>query len=305
MKELNDFINYLEIQRNDSPYTIVAYQRDLEDYLRYFKNRNKNFLEVTYDDIQEYILYLGKRNYKNSTLSRKISSIKSFYHYLGREGMCTKNPAELLSLPKKEVLLPKYLYYDEIEELFQIPNVDTSLGQRNRLILELLYSTGIRVSELVNIQKQDLHMDEKMIRISGKGKKERMVLYGEYVEEYLDLYLKDGRNVLLKGKESEYLLLNTFGKPITPRAIRMILDDLIKKTSIKKKISPHVLRHTFATHMLKEGADLRSVQALLGHENLSTTQVYTHITSEQLRTVYLHAHPRARQVSSKDDMEKT
>jgi len=299
MKEINQFITYLEVQRNDSSYTLQSYKLDLEDYIQYMNRKKKNFLQSTYGDVQEYILYLGRRNYKNTTLCRKISSLKSFYRFLLQEGFCQQDPTQLLSMPKKETLLPKYLYYDEIEELFRVPDLNTPLGQRNRLILELLYSTGIRVSELVNIKIKDIYFDDKAIRISGKGKKERMVLYGEYVEEILDLYLKEGRNLLLKEQESEVLLLNTFGKQITERGIRIILDDLIKKTSIQKKISPHVLRHTFATHMLKEGADLRSVQALLGHENLSTTQVYTHITSEQLRNVYLHAHPRAKQVSNK------
>jgi integrase/recombinase XerC len=199
----------------------------------------------------------------------------------------------LVSLPKKEKKLPSFLYYNELDDLFKIPNMNAPLGQRNRLILELLYATGVRVSELVSIKIKDIDMKERIIRITGKGNKMRNVIYGEYCQTVLNVYLDDGYNKLLGKKSSEYLILNSHGSEITGRAIRYIINDIIKHTCLKKHVTPHTLRHTFATHMLESGADLLTVQELLGHESLSTTQIYTHVTNEHLRDVYLKAHPRA------------
>ena len=198
----------------------------------------------------------------------------------------------LIENPKLEKKLPKYLYYEDLEKILNTPDLNTNTGIRDALILELLYVTGIRVSELVNIKIQDIDISNQKIKITGKGNKQRIVMYGKKCQELLDKYLNI-RNLLLKDN-NDYLILGVKGKKINDRVIRNIINNLSIKAGLNLKISPHTFRHTFATHMLNEGADLRSVQELLGHENLSTTTIYTHVTNERLRNVYLHSHPRAR-----------
>lgn len=200
----------------------------------------------------------------------------------------------LISNPKQEKKLPKVVYPKELEEIFNTPDINTTLGLRDALILEILYSTGIRVSELVNIEIKDINFNSKEIRIFGKGSKERIVLYGDKCDNLLTKYINDVRYKLYNEKYSNnYLILSNTGRQINPREIRYIIDNIVNKAGLKMHISPHVLRHTFATDLLNNGADLRSVQHLLGHESLSTTTIYTHISNERLRNVYLHAHPRA------------
>lgn len=204
------------------------------------------------------------------------------------------NPTQLVSYPKKAFRLPKFVEYKELEELFNTPDINTSLGIRNLLILELLYASGMRVSELVNVKLCDIDMNRKEIRVLGKGSVERIAYFGEYAQDALKSYLDYARDELLNGKTSDYLLINKNGTKLTDRGVRLIIDNLLKKASIKTKISPHTLRHTFATHLLNEGADLKIVQELLGHKNLQTTEVYTHISNERLRSIYYKTHPRGK-----------
>ena len=217
--------------------------------------------------------------------------MKSFFKYLEGLDKIKTNPMLLISNPKKERKLPNFLNYGDLDKLLSVPNLKTDDGQRDALIMEMLYSTGIRVSELVNIKISDINKNERKILVLGKGNKERYVYYGTRCEELLNLYLKDGRTSLPGGN---YLFLNKHGRKMNDRVIRMIIDRNVKLAGLKVHVSPHVLRHTYATHMLNEGADLKSVGDLLGHENLSTTQIYTHVSNERLRNVYLNAHPRAK-----------
>lgn len=238
--------------------------------------------------------YLYDKKYSNKAIARHISSLRSFYKYLKKEGIVDNNPMVLISNPKIEKKLPKVVYPNELEDILNTPDINTPIGLRDALILELLYSTGIRVSELVNIKISDININKKEIRIFGKGSKERIVLYGTRCSDLLNKYLDNSRYTLYSEKYSnDYLLLSKTGKQINQREIRYIIDDVVNKTGLKLHISPHVLRHTFATDLLNNGADLRSVQQLLGHASLSTTTIYTHITNERLRSVYLSAHPRA------------
>ena len=293
-KYKNDFINYIENIRNYSKYTIKSYEEDLEIFYDYCKKNNKtNIKDLDYHFIRTYLAYLYNNNYSKKTISRNLSALRSFFKYLTSEKIIKKDPMTLISNPKLDKKLPKFLYYEDVEKILNIPDSKTPLGQRDMVILEVLYSTGIRVSELVNIKIKDINRNNKTIKILGKGNKERYVLYGNVLDKKLDIYLNDGRLKLLK-KTNDYLILNHFGNNITDRSIRNIINKIIKKGELEFNISPHVFRHTFATHMLENGAELRCVQELLGHENLSTTEIYTHVTNERLRSVYLNTHPRAR-----------
>ncbi len=290
-KLINDFLKYLEVERHYSEHTIISYKTDLEEFNEYLGN--KNIKDTDYKFIRDYLTYMFDKKYEKKTISRHISTLRSFYKYLLEEKIIKKNPMTLISNPKLDKKLPNFLYYDELEILLNIPDRSTTLGLRDALILELLYSTGIRVSELINIKLKDINRSDKKILIMGKGSKERYVLYGEVLDNLLDVYLSNSRSKL--NKNSDYLILNKDGNQITDRGIRLIISKILKKGEIDYHVSPHTLRHTFATHMLENGADLKSVQELLGHENLSTTQVYTHVTNERLRSVYLKTHPRAKE----------
>ena len=287
MKELDNFYKYLDA-KDYSNNTISNYKKDLEQFIIFSKGK----INVDYNFIRTYLQFLHNKKYTNKSIARHISSLKSFYKYLNKNEIIKENPCLLISNPKIEKKLPNYINYNDLEILFTIPDKNDVLGLRNLLILELLYSTGIRVSELVNIKLSDIDFNNNRIYILGKGNKERYVLYGKVCNDLLNEYLLNSRSKL--NKNSEYLLLNKFGNKITDRAIRMIIDDIVKKSSLKLNISPHTLRHTFATHLLNEGADLKIVQELLGHENIATTGIYTHVSNEHLRKVYLDAHPRAK-----------
>lgn len=241
-----------------------------------------------------FLNYLYDKKYSNKAIARHISSLRSFYRYLKKENKVSDNPMVLISNPKIEKKLPKVIYSKELEDILNTPDKTTVLGLRDALILELLYSTGVRVSELVNIKIDDININNKEIRIFGKGSKERIVLFGTKCSNLIKDYLIKSRIELKKENSDDYLLLSKTGKRINQREIRYIIDDVVKKAGLKMHISPHVLRHTFATDLLNNGADLRSVQELLGHESLSTTTIYTHVTNEYLRNVYRNAHPRAR-----------
>ena len=290
---MEDFLKYIKIEKNYSENTIISYKKDLVEYEEYLKEKNTNIKNTDYKFVRSYLTYMFDKKYEKKTISRHISTLRSYYKYLYEEKKINKNPMELISNPKLDKKLRNFLYYDELEILLNIPDRSTVLGLRDALILELLYSTGIRVSELINIKMKDINRSNKKILIMGKGSKERYVLYGEVLSKLLDLYLDESRSKL--NKNSEYLILNKNGNKITDRGIRLIISNILKKGSLDFHVSPHTLRHTFATHMLENGADLKSVQELLGHENLSTTQVYTHVTNERLRSVYLKTHPRAKE----------
>ena len=293
-KELTAFLAYLEVQKNYSVYTRNNYQRDIEDFLTFCNDRRISYLEITYPDAQSYLVYLyeEKKN-QASSVSRKISAIRRFYQYLSNQNITQNSSFSLLKLPKKEKKLPKFFAYNELEELFCIPNQSTPLGQRDALILEMLYATGIRVSELVGIEIEDIHLVDKTIHILGKGNKERIVYFNQATANRLKKYLADGRKILNQ-EQLSFLFLNQHGGQLTTRGVEDILERIIQKTSLNKHISPHMIRHSFATHLLNEGCDLLSVQQLLGHESLSATSIYTHVTTDRLKEVYLHTHPRAK-----------
>ena len=274
-------------------YTVENYCSDIVQFLDYLNSESINFKSLQYSDLRFYLMYLkDEKGENNSSIDRKLSALRGFYKFLANEGVIKNNVFSLVSGLKKEKKLPRYFEYNELEELFKVPDLRVPLGQRNRLILEMLYATGVRVGELVSIKVSDIDLGSRTILILGKGNKERRVTFGEYCDEILKLYLDDGY-LRLNVKNSPYLFLNNTGSCITERGIRYVLDQIIKETSLNKSISPHVLRHSFATHLLNEGCDLLTVQKLLGHESISATQIYTHVTTDRLKEVYYNSFPRA------------
>lgn len=293
-KYIEEFIKYLEVQKNYSPNTLLNYRKDLDEYYDFLNDNNYLFNDMDYKKCTNYLLFLDKRNLKKTSISRRLSSLRTFYKYLVLNSVLETNPFNLVSSPKKEKRMPKFINYSSIDEIFNVPNIKTKEGQREKVILEVLYGAGIRVSELVNIKLKDIDFDNKNILIFGKGSKERMVSFGEIAYDSMKLFINEGRKEYLEDKNSEYLIVGKNELKLTTRRIEQIIEDLIKRTSIKMNITPHMFRHTFATHMLDQGADLVAVQELLGHESLSSTEIYTHISNEHLRDVYYKCHPRNR-----------
>lgn len=295
MKELNQYLDYLKYQKKYSNYTVLNYQNDILEYLTYLSSEAINYKSIEYSDVRFYLMYLTDiKKVKSTSLSRKISSLRGFYKYLVNQNIIECNVFSLVTLPKKEKKLPRYFQYNELEELFSVSDCNTPLGIRNQLLLELLYATGVRVGELINIKISDIQLEQKTIKVLGKGNKERLVAFGDYAYDALKKYLKEGRPYLLNKEETPYLFLNHLGKQLTDRGVRYILNQMIKETSLQKKISPHMIRHSFATHLLNEGCDLFTVQQLLGHASVRATQIYTHVTTDRLKEVYYHNFPRAK-----------
>ncbi len=293
---LNLFIEYLQIEKNYSKYTIVNYSKDIEDFFSFMREQAILQLdEITYNDIRLYLTQLHTRKYSRKTISRKISTLRSFYRFLIREEILADNPFKLVSLPKKEQKIPQFLYEEEMKLLFSVSDCQTPLGQRNQALIEVLYGTGIRVSECCEIKISDIDFFIGTILVTGKGGKQRYIPFGSLAQDAIERYISDGRKALLSKTKDDhsYLFVNHRGKALTDRGVRHILNKMIKNVSSILHIHPHMLRHTFATHLLNEGADLRSVQELLGHAHLSSTQVYTHVTKEHLKKIYMSHHPRA------------
>ena len=295
-KVIDDYLEFLKYQKNYSNYTITSYENDITEFFNYINSEGLNYKNIEYSDIRFYLMYLKEKEDNNSSIDRKLSALRGFYKYLVNEGIVHNNVFSLVNGPKKSKKLPRYFDYNELEEMFLIPDTNTALGQRDLLLLEMLYATGCRVGEIVSIKVKDIDFNRRTILIIGKGNKERYLNYGEYCEDILKKYLKDGY-LSLNINKSEFLFLNKNGGVLTERGVRFILDKIIKQTGINKNISPHMIRHSFATHLLNEGCDLLTVQKLLGHESIKATQIYTHVTTDRLKEVYYHSFPRAK----KDD----
>ena len=276
------FLDYLKFEKGFSDYTVKSYETDLKEFYDFAGDDEAN-IEI----VRNYLRKLYEDKYSSRSISRKVSSLKSYFKYLEGEGIIKDNFMRLISNPKIEKTLPNYLNYDDLEKLLNFPDRSNKYGLRDALILEMLYSSGVRVSELANMRLSDIDFGERKILILGKGNKERYVYYGSKCADLLDKYLK------IDHRESPYLLIGKRSEKLNEREIRFIVTDTAKKAGISVHVTPHTLRHTYATHMLNDGADLKSVGDLLGHESLSTTQIYTHVSNERLRRVYLSAHPRA------------
>ena len=294
---LKDFLIYLEVEKNFSVHTIRAYNSDILSFLLWLDTTPIE--QTDHTKLKDYLVFIQRFNYSKTTLSRKIAAIRTFYRFLYREKIIDTNPANSVHAPKKSKSLPKFLTGKEIEQILNNIQISTPAGYRNRTILELLYATGMRISELSNLNFGNLNLEENEITVMGKGAKERIVLVSERAKDFLQKYIKTVRYMVaeegsdIEENEDSPIFINKTGYRLQPQSIRTVLNDIVKKIELPKKVTPHVFRHSFATKLLENGADLRVVQELLGHASISNTQIYTHVSTERLKAVYDSTHPRA------------
>ncbi|KGX92235.1 tyrosine recombinase XerD [Pontibacillus halophilus JSM 076056 = DSM 19796] len=291
---LNDFLHYLRIERGLSDNTLSSYKRDLTQYLTFLSKEKgiSGVHEIARTQVLQYLHHLNDLDRSQATIARTLSSIRAFHQFLIRERLVEEDASLHIETPKKERKLPKILSMDDVDSLLSISPTDP-LSMRNKAMLEMLYATGLRVTELVSLKVSDLHLTMGFVRCFGKGGKERIIPLGQMAKESIETYLSHGRPTLMKQKASDYLFLNHRGGPLTRQGFWKILKAVAREVGITKEITPHTLRHSFATHLLENGADLRAVQEMLGHADISTTQIYTHVTKTRLTDVYRSYHPRA------------
>lgn len=290
--DVTAFLRVLEGERGASPHTLTAYRRDLRQFTAFLRQQGvTKWDQVTPQLARRYVAALDRR-YARSAIARQLSAVRTFFKFLYREGRVSVDPLVLVSSPKQQRRLPKFLTPDEVRVVLQAPDLSTPFGLRDRAVLEVLYATGMRVGELVALRVSDLQWEGEL-RVTGKGRKERIVLVADAAVEALRRYLQVGRPKLATARATESVFVNARGGSLTDRGVRVVLDRAIRQAGLARRVSPHVLRHTFATHLLDGGADLRTVQELLGHANLATTQIYTHVSRDWLKRVYDKAHPRA------------
>jgi len=289
----DQFLHYLIVEKGLSKNTIEAYGHGLSRFFNYLKEKGVHEIqEIGKFHVRGFLLSLRKRGLSTRTIVRNLVVIRTFFRFLAQEGILGANPIENLESPKVEKNLPEILTLREIEQLLERPDLRTPLGKRDRAMLEMLYATGMRVSELTQLPTHQVSLEGGYVLLYGKGSKERIVPIGSEAIRWVLLYLKESRGVLAKGKESPFLFINRSGKPMSRQRFWKSLKDYARKAGLRKRITPHLLRHSFASHLLEGGADLRSVQMMLGHADISTTQIYTHVTGERLKKVHQHYHPR-------------
>ncbi len=289
-QDLEDFKAYILVEKNFSQHTAKAYCSDILSYIIWLGDEGCE--DAGFDKIREYLHFIQKYNYKKTTVARKIASIRTFYKYLFREKKIDSNPAQNIISPKRPKSLPKFLSKEEVEEILNNVNISTPAGYRNRAILELLWASGMRVSELSNLNFGDLNLENNEITVFGKGAKERIILITDRAKNYLEKYINYARPLVAKGytlppiNDTTPVFINKTGYRLQTRMIRNVINDTVEKIELPKKVTPHMFRHSFATYLIENGADLRVVQELLGHSDVSTTQLYTHITKKRLKDVY-------------------
>lgn len=296
-QDLEDFKTYILVEKNFSKHTAKAYYSDILSYLIWLDSDECE--GVNFAKVREYLHFMQKFNYKKTTVARKIASLRTFYKYLHREKKTETNPAENLISPKRPKSLPKFLTTDEVEEILSNINIDTPAGYRNRAILELLWASGMRVSELSGLNFGNLNLENNEITVFGKGAKERIILVSDRAKKYLEGYIDFARSLVAKDynlgpiTDTTPVFINKTGYRLQTRMIRNVINDIVEKIELPKKVTPHMFRHSFATHLIENGADLRVVQELLGHASISNTQIYTHISMQHMKEVYNETHPRA------------
>lgn len=294
MKELVDtFLNYLSVERGLSNNTILSYREDLNTYINFVVNRNIDALsKISKNDITNFMLHQKDKGISVNSIARRLAAIRMFHRFLVRERILKSDPTSLIDSPKLWKKIPETLSLNEVDALLAQPDIRDKQGIRDKAILETLYATGMRVSEAANLKVDDTNLDIGFLRCIGKGNKERVIPLGRKAISSLKRYLKITRTYLLKNRESQFLFLNRFGRKLSRQSFWKIIKKYAGKAKIKRPVRPHILRHSFATHLLERGADLRSVQEMLGHANISTTQIYTHINKERLKSIHKMFHPR-------------
>jgi len=293
-EQLQRYLTYMRTSRNASPYTIKNYRTDIKQFLDYCSAQAITSLDgIDRSLLRSYLAELDEQGYVKASVARRLAELRSFGRFLVQEGVLARNPFRLVSAPRVPKLLPRYLTVSEVEALLATPNVNTPAGMRDRAMLEVLYAAGLRVSELAGLDLRDVDLGQAQVRAVGKGSRERIGLLGQPAVRAVRAYLQSARPGLLGKQPTAALWLNQRGGRLTVRGIANVVADAGVKAGIAARVSPHVLRHSFATHLLDGGADLRVVQELLGHANLATTQIYTHVSQARAREVYARAHPRA------------
>jgi tyrosine recombinase XerC len=301
-EQLARYITYLIAERNASPYTVRNYRSEIEQFFAFLQSQDiLSWSQVDRDVLRRYLAWLGAEEYKKASIARRVSELRSFCRYLVNNGLLESNPFTAVSSMKVTKKLPLYLACEEMEALLAAPETDKPQGQRDRAILEMLYASGLRVGELVQLNLNNLDLAQREVRVWGKGAKERIALLGVPAVSALKCYIVEGRPKLMGHKGTAALFLGRGGTRLSARSVQMILNKYARKAGITRRVTPHVLRHTFATHLLDGGADLRTVQELLGHAELGTTQIYTHVSQSQSRKVYLRSHPRAQSEPDESD----
>ncbi len=293
---IEEFLGYINVERGYSANTLAAYRNDLGQYVEYLESRPEitAWSDVRKGDMVEYVLCLKEREYSSATVARKVASVKSFFHFLVAESVVTDDPTATLDAPRVKKRLPRALSREEVDRLLAMPlEGQAPKSLRDAALLEVLYATGMRVSELVALNLDDVNLASGTVRCFGKGAKERIIPMYERASEALRTYVQEGRISYLRNPEEKALFLNPRGTRLTRQGLWLIIKDYVKRSGIRSEVTPHTLRHSFATHLLDGGAGLREVQKLLGHSNVSTTQIYTHVSGERLRDAYDEAHPRA------------
>ncbi len=296
-QDLEDFKSYIVVEKNFSAHTAKAYYSDILAFLLWLGDDECE--GITFPKIREYLHFMQIYNYKKTTVARKIASLRTFYKYLHREQKIDNNPAENLISPKRPRELPKFLTKDEVEQILNNVNIDTPAGYRNRAILELLWASGMRISELSGLNFGNLNLENNEITVFGKGAKERIILITDRAKKYLQGYIDYARPLVAKGytlpaiNDETPLFINKTGYRLQSKMVRNVINNIVEKIELPKKVTPHMFRHSFATHLIENGADLRVVQELLGHASISNTQIYTHISMQHMKEVYNETHPRA------------
>lgn len=299
-KHIDGFLDHMRVEKSASSLTLISYRTDLSQFFTFMADKYGTPREeisnelFNHKSVREYLMFLQQQGLSRATMARKLASLRSFVRYLCRENILPGNPIAAVATPKQDKKLPRFLYPVEIEMLISAPDMTSTAGKRDRAILETLYATGIRVSELVGIDLKDIDLANAIVKVKGKGNKERIVPLGRKARESLAIYMNESRNNFARKalEGSNALFLNKYGKRLSERSIRNILNKYVEQVALNQKVNPHMLRHSFATHLLNNGADLRSVQELLGHVKLSTTQIYTHLTRENIKNIHNKTHPR-------------
>jgi integrase/recombinase XerC len=303
------FLRYVQYEKNASPHTVKNYGRDLNEFRAYLSPAGEKIplSQIDHITIRDFLTYLTRKGNRKTSVARKLATLRSFFRFIHREGVVESNPARLVRTPKLPKPAPRFLSVKEVEAVLALPDVATERGCRDRAILELLYGSGLRVGELVSLNLADVSLPEQLVKVRGKGRKERLVPFGGQAREAVKAYLDARRGLLIRRRtiaSPEALFLNLRGGRLTARSVERNLERYVRQGSLLLKVNPHVFRHSFATHLLGNGADLRAIQELLGHVSLSTTQRYTHVSVEELMRVYREAHPRAKAQPPEDPAEQ-